>query len=251
MTQPFASIQGAGGEIHTLARDPKRELEQAALGADRGSRTTPLASLWRDLVDGRSVVVHPFFDEERAYLVLEDVPSGLRRPICHGRNLELLRRAVSGQMQKNIAYDLDLANSTVASVVARCLRSMGFSCTGLRVPMLLAMAAHADAVASEEAVRSNVFGPCQSLYRVVSAERPDLDVAPALSRKERQVVRAALEGLTAVEIATLQQKSVHTVTNQLASSFHKLGVGSRGSLLWHMVSRREEDPACRGRSVAC
>ncbi len=250
MTQTFASIQGAGADAHALAGDPKGELEKAARCADRGARTTPLASLWRDLVDGRTVVLHPFYDEERAYLVLEDVLSGSRSHVCRGRNLEMFRRAVTGQMQKNIAFDLELANSTVASVVARCLRSMGFSCTGLRVPMLLAMSAHADAAASDERVRSNEFRYGHALCRVVSAQRPDLGVVRALSCKERQVVRAALEGLTAVEIAALQQKSVHTVTNQLASSFHKLGVGSRGSLLWHMVSRKEQDSE-RPRPVAC
>jgi DNA-binding CsgD family transcriptional regulator len=242
MTQPFALLQGAGGEAELPAAEPEGGLVGAALDADRARGRTPLASLWRDLVDGTAVVVHPFYDADRAYLVLEDVTEGSRASACRGRNLQLLRRAIGGQMQKIIAADFALANSTVASVAARCLQSMGFCCTGSRLPMLLVMASHADAIHSRQAMRSNAFRFGRAHYRVVSSERPDRDLPPVLSSKEQEVVRAALEGRSAVEIALLRKRSVHTVTNQLASSFHKLGVGSRSSLLWHLVSQSSEDP---------
>jgi DNA-binding NarL/FixJ family response regulator len=247
MTQPFASIQGAGGEtealsggLHDPTSPPEGGLVEAALHADEGGATAPLAWLWRDLIAGATVAVHPFYRGDRAYLVLEDVVVDRRSKVCSGRNLELFRRAIGGQMQKAIAYDLELANSTVASVVSRCLRAMGFCCTGLRVPMMLAMSAHADACASAQRARSNEFPFGKARYRVVSVERPDVGTVLGLSEAEREVVRVALEGLSALEIAARKRKSVHTVTNQLASSFHKLGVGSRGSLLWHMVSKKHE-----------
>jgi DNA-binding NarL/FixJ family response regulator len=249
MTQPFASIQGAGGEAESVTADPEGGLVAAALVADHGPGRAPLGSLWRELVDGTTFAVHPFFDAERAYLVLDDLPEGPRSMACRGRNLELFRRAMGGEMQKIIAADLALADSTVAAVVARCLRSMGFCCTGIRLPMLLAMSSHADAGPSAHAMRSNAFRFGKAHYRVVSAARPDTDLPRVLSPKERDVVRAALEGRSAFEIALLRNRSVHTVTNQLANSFRKLGVGSRSSLLWHLLSRREEASPSRARPV--
>ena len=51
-----------------------------------------------------------------------------------------------------------------------------------------------------------------------------------LTEREHRVVHLAADRLTAREIADIHEVSVHTVTNQLASAFRKLGVGSRAEL---------------------
>lgn len=48
-----------------------------------------------------------------------------------------------------------------------------------------------------------------------------------LTASELAVVDAVARGLTYREIAFLRQRSVHTIANQLASAYRKLGVSSR------------------------
>lgn len=59
-------------------------------------------------------------------------------------------------------------------------------------------------------------------------EEPDRSML--LSERELQVTTLAADRFTAKEIAALHEVSVHTVTNQLASAFRKLGVNSRAEL---------------------
>lgn len=59
---------------------------------------------------------------------------------------------------------------------------------------------------------------------------------PGLSAAEREVARAALEGLSNGEIAAARGTSVRTVANQLQSIFRKLGVSGRTELIqWSQV----------------
>lgn len=56
------------------------------------------------------------------------------------------------------------------------------------------------------------------------------DSATLLTEREHRVVRLAAERYSAKEIAEMNEVSVNTVTNQLASAFRKLGVRSRAEL---------------------
>jgi DNA-binding CsgD family transcriptional regulator len=55
-------------------------------------------------------------------------------------------------------------------------------------------------------------------------------VVARLTPAEQQVALLALGGATAAQIARRRRTSRHTVNNQLASVFRKLGVGSRWEL---------------------
>lgn len=56
------------------------------------------------------------------------------------------------------------------------------------------------------------------------------DRSHVLTERERQVAELAAQRLTAKEIARRHSVSVHTVNNQLASVFRKLGISSRAEL---------------------
>ena len=56
------------------------------------------------------------------------------------------------------------------------------------------------------------------------------DRSTLLTEREHRVVRLAADRYSAKEIAEMNDVSVNTVTNQLASAFRKLGVGSREEL---------------------
>jgi DNA-binding CsgD family transcriptional regulator len=63
--------------------------------------------------------------------------------------------------------------------------------------------------------------------------------AESLTEAEREVVQGVLEGKTNREIAADRGRSPRTVTNQLASAFRKLAVGSRAELAHRLaVARR-------------
>jgi DNA-binding CsgD family transcriptional regulator len=60
---------------------------------------------------------------------------------------------------------------------------------------------------------------------------PSPDRLADLTEAERDVARRALGGMSNARIARARGSSVRTVTNQLASVFRKLGVGSRAGLI--------------------
>ena len=55
-----------------------------------------------------------------------------------------------------------------------------------------------------------------------------------LSRGEQEVVRLAARGLSNSAIAARRECSIHTVANQLASAYRKLGVSGRRELRAHL-----------------
>lgn len=71
-------------------------------------------------------------------------------------------------------------------------------------------------------------------YLVVSSSRPEL---PDLTKAEREVVALVCEGYANGEVAKRRGTSVHTVCNQLAAVFDKVGVKSRVELV-ELVTRR-------------
>ncbi len=62
--------------------------------------------------------------------------------------------------------------------------------------------------------------------------------AGALTPTERAVAAAAAAGCTNLEIARARGSSLHTVANQLASIYRKLGINSRAELAaaWHSLA---------------
>lgn len=63
---------------------------------------------------------------------------------------------------------------------------------------------------------------------------------PELTQAEQAVAELVAEGLENAAIASQRGTSIHTVGNQLASIFGKLGIGSRFELA-ELVARRASD----------
>ncbi|MDN4480900.1 LuxR C-terminal-related transcriptional regulator [Demequina muriae] len=86
------------------------------------------------------------------------------------------------------------------------------------------------------ALRATV--PCMALWQQEQSATGAL-----LSRREYEVASLAVQRLTAKEIASINDVSPHTVTNQLNSAFRKLGVSSRTELreVWAEAGGRSSD----------
>jgi DNA-binding NarL/FixJ family response regulator len=76
---------------------------------------------------------------------------------------------------------------------------------------------------------------------VLSFPRPCLDFPPELSRAERDVAHALVEGLSNGAIAKRRGTSTRTVANQVAGLFRKLRVGSRAEFLM-ALARHQTSP---------
>ena len=204
-------------------------------------RATPvdLRCLWRELLTGSVRIIDHFCTEERCYLCLVQGTGTKRLRQCFSpRNIEILERVLLGDSQKLVSLELGLAPSTVALIVARCLRALGLDCHASSVPMLVVMAVHAfrDADASSDARRLDI-DYAGARYVVISARRPDAPLEHMLSGCEYAVARLRVEGRSHAEIARLRRVSPRTVANQLTATFQKLRVSGRADLLRELICR--------------
>lgn len=203
----------------------------------RQARPIELRSLWLELLDGNVKIVDHFCTDERCYLCLGP-GSGTRcgRRCSASRNVEILERVLLGDSQKAVALDLDLSASTVALAAAKCLHSFGLSCSATGVPMLLVMAVRSLRLSGDAAdARQTTVQHRGASWTVVSAARPDSQLARVLSGSECEVTRLRVEGHTYAEIATIRQTSRRTVANQLSMAFRRLRVSGRVGLLNHLM----------------
>ena len=211
----------------------------AVEAAERTSTETfDLASLWPRLRAGDTAVLDAFSTLERVYLILAPTISALPRPPRTQRALDLLERVLLGAAQKEVSFDFGMSPSCVAQTLTRALGALGLGGTPSKVPVLLAMAAHAArAPASTYAARCFDVRAGNTPYTAVSAKRPDSCLANVLSRTEFTVARLLIEGNSHGQISAIRGKSERTIANQLAAAFKKLGVSSRAELLRHVITR--------------
>lgn len=121
-----------------------------------------------------------------------------------------------GHSNKFIAYDLGLATSTVAALLARAARKLG--CTS-RVALIRA----GRALAHQVTARHDLS--------------PDEEAPGHLTSTEWDIAALALQGQTTAQIATARGVARATVSSQLQSIYRKLGVGSRAELACKLDER--------------
>jgi DNA-binding NarL/FixJ family response regulator len=205
-----------------------------------GTSESPLepSSLWSALIAGKARIVESGATETSHYLHLHAVNDFQpANGLSHGR-IDIFERVLFGTSPKVVAAELGCSSSTVATAVAFCMRSMGFTCK--RIPPLL--------VVLTRALRSQPQRLHLNIERVahhdgerqlVTSARLERHLSPSLSVGELAVISMVVEGESHAEIARRRRTSVRTVANQIASVYKKLGVSGRMDLLQHMAARRE------------
>jgi DNA-binding CsgD family transcriptional regulator len=208
-----------------------------AIAADGvATRTIELAPLWPRLMAGSVRVRDTFCTDARCYALLSDPGAVSDRP--SPRRMDYLERFLLGEPQKVVAMDSSLARSTVAARLGECLSAMGAGRQTSRVPVLLALIAHASNGSSKvRSGRACELETANGRMVLVSVERPDRVLERELSPAECSVARLLVEGKTHAEIAELRRRSARTVANQLAAVFQKLGVSGRFELVRYVVCR--------------
>jgi DNA-binding CsgD family transcriptional regulator len=189
-----------------------------------------LSRLWHELSSGAMRVVDNFFTDERSYILL--TPRLLPEPKPAAARFNLLQDVLCSSAQKLVAFERDVAPSTVASTAKSCLVFLGLSCNASRVPPLLLHAARAARFPDvDQQVPLSAWQHTSIPYAAVSALRPERRLRGVLSDAEFKVVRALLEGFSHTQIARERGTSPRTIANQLATAFRRMGVSSRGELL--------------------
>jgi DNA-binding NarL/FixJ family response regulator len=190
-----------------------------ARGALRRRDPEAALEIWRGLVSGRwSLVERAQAGGATVLIAHRNEP---RAPDPRGlspRERAIVELVLDGASNKQVAYTLGSSHGTVASHLRRALRKLGFAS---RVDLM-----RVGALAAGQATRSRLGAGLD----VVVLERGAPGWELPLTEAERAVALLVCEGLTNAQIAHRRGTAARTVANQLASTFGKLGVGSRAEL---------------------
>lgn len=135
-TEPEAVLAPGGKLAHAVGRARSRSarevLREAARRVDRArsrrGRADPDAALdaWRGLVSGRWSLVDRFERDGRRYLVARpNEPVVAERRSLSAREQQVVTYAALGRSNKEIAYELGLAPSTVSTHLKEAMRRLG------------------------------------------------------------------------------------------------------------------------------
>ncbi len=141
---------------------------------------------------------------------------------------EVFERLVNGSCQKEIAYDIGVALTTVSAHVRFSLHKLGLE--NWEAAVLVVAALKHGVVVPGSTTREDDATVAEIEVLLSERELARLTIA------ERTVALFALDGCTNAEIATIRRCSPRTVANQVASAFRKLGVRCRLELIRCLAS---------------
>lgn len=191
----------------------------------KAGRDFDLGELWVDIIEGRWFVLATTLTDDHCSTVLRRGP---RNPLGP-RSAAVLRQALLGEAQKNMAYDLGVGASTLSGVCHQALTTICSESRVSRAPLLLAMAAQAASGQRLPAARLEA-GRADDLELTLNTPSPGACWRAVLSECEWHVARLALNGCTQREIAATRGTSGRTIANQMSSIFQKLHVSGRCAL---------------------
>jgi DNA-binding NarL/FixJ family response regulator len=225
--------RGAGHDLAHLdgeareasAREALRRAA-AAIARARGRlrREDPEAAIasWPSLVDGRWTLLDCFDRDGRRFLVARRNEPRAHAGPCElaltAREQQVAAHAAMGHGVRLIAYELGLSPATVCEQLRSAMGKLGVSTRAA-----LATAYHLTSTPDATvAVRDELT--------VLASPRRARTREASLSPSERAVIALIERGLSNAQIAERRGTSTHTVANQVARVFRKLGVGSRAEL---------------------
>jgi DNA-binding NarL/FixJ family response regulator len=224
---PDGKLLHAEGELRDDLRgrdalsDAVRSMERARTKAERAQPDRAL-ELWKGLVAGEWSLVDSGTSGGRRYVAAHRNAPAVKDPrALTPRERIVLHYASRGASNKEVAFALGLAESTIAAAVSRIVRKLGCR----RRSDLPAFARVEQAERGEMAV---------------AGERIDLLVLPGggrsaladeLTDAERAVAAAVVEGKSNLEIARARGRSPRTVANQIRGIFEKLKLRGRSQLV--------------------
>jgi DNA-binding NarL/FixJ family response regulator len=168
------------------------------------------------LLEGRWSLVDRFDSDGRRFVVAYRNPEGVLDPRrLSQRERDVAVRIAQGATQTDVAAELGIRASTVATIASSIVGKLGLR--SARELPLFWRDAGGDPVALG---RGDLIGLCST------GLAPVVELTPA----ERDVLESVILGRSNREIAAQRGSSIRTVANQVASLLKKHGVVSRGGL---------------------
>jgi DNA-binding NarL/FixJ family response regulator len=213
-TVGMARIQGALESLRSSVLARARGDQDEALAADPA---------WNAVLAGRWSLVDRFDSDGRRYVVAYRNPPGVLDPRrLTPREEGVTALAAIGQSNKEIAAQLGVTQSTVATLLAAALAKLGLSSRTMLPLFWRDLHGRAWAVSNAEA-------PLIAL-----SHSDDPKGFSTLTPAERAVALALLRGLSDRNIAQARNSSRHTVSKHVTAIYRKLGVSSRVELAYKL-----------------
>ena len=174
---------------------------------------------WSAVLDGRWSLVDRFDSDGRRYVVAYRNPPGVIDPRrLTPREDGVTTLAAIGRSNKEIASELGVTPSTVATLLGAALEKLGLESRTMLPLFWRDLHGRAWAVSDAEA-------PLIAL-----SHAHDQTGVESLTAAERAVALALLRGLSDRNIAAARNSSRHTVSKHVSAIYRKLGVSSRVEL---------------------
>lgn len=208
----------------------------AALDADAtGGVPADLAAIWRLLLDGRGVIRDVFYSPTRWLAIYSAPPTDAPARSVSRRVRRLFDALLSGERQKNAAFEHGLCASTISINAHRGLEQLGVFRTPCKAPPVLALLARAGRGLASPSARTCSVSVGGEKYEVLSVERPELLLLRTLPPAEFHVLCRLVEGATYERIALERGTSQRTIANQVRSVFQRLAVSGRAELIVRLL----------------
>lgn len=199
------------------------QLRQSVLERARTKEPDIAADPASAVLAGRWSLVDRFDSDGRRFVVAYRNPPGVLDPRrLTPREEGVTALAAMGRSNKEIASQLGVTQSTVATLLASALNKLGLSSRTMLPLFWRDLHGRAWAVSNAEA-------PLIAL-----SHQDDPKGLSALTPAERAVALALLEGLSDRHIAQARNSSRHTVSKHVTAIFRKLGVSSRAELAYKL-----------------
>lgn len=218
----LAHVEKAHEGSRSALRTRVLDIERARTAAHRKSESDAEKALarWKALLAGEYTLLDRFESDGRRYVVACENAPNVRDPRgLTQREAVVGALVMRGHADKLIAYELGIAEGTVAALSSRVMKKLGAR-SRADLARLLATPTSAFDVAVPGAQRIVALA-------TDAKKRPSL---ASLTRSEAVVAKAAAEGLSNEAIARRRGVSTNTVAKQLTRVFEKLGVDNRAAL---------------------
>jgi DNA-binding NarL/FixJ family response regulator len=219
------------GQGRRSANEPLLEVDEEAAAvkpaADR------LGDFWQDILDGRAVFYCDGAGPRGRYVVCRVLESTRLGGALSRLETAVLVRVLGGEQQKAIAVELGIACSTASKWYTQAWDKLALEQGPIPLPLVIAAQSWAAGATPPVSARRATLFHEGNEFVVLTVPTPNLAGERLLTRAEREVAVALIEGQSRGAIAVLRSTSQQTVACQLRGIFSKLDVRGRCALIKH------------------
>lgn len=203
-------------------------LRHAARSVTSAPASVVAESPWDHVISGRWAPIDSFECDATQYVIAQrNTPDAQRRNALTKREQAVLAAAAQGVSNKCIAYDQEISQASVSTILAR-MRERLNARTAAELARLLWVLRPADYQPTSTSIGHWVIDSQE--YVTFSRAPAETASVAGLTASERMVFQAVIAGFSTGAIAAMRGSSERTLANQLGSIFRKLNVGSRAEM---------------------